>query len=85
LLELSTARPDCDNLPARFMASYHTLISFGAFSDVLVKYAANIRSADSGSFDTQQDFTVARAAHGVFAEFGRTVAREHSSKHLVGY
>jgi hypothetical protein len=73
-LEGAAARALFYYLPGGLVTRDYTLITFRALSEVFVVNASDVRAADRGSHDSQQDFTVPRFRNGHGPNFDGTVA-----------
>src|ERR1019366_995202 len=79
------AGPHRDDLAARLVAGYNALVPLGPLAEMLVVDASNVRSADRGGLDPQEDLAVAGHGDRVLAELGRAVARKDGSLHRCWY
>jgi hypothetical protein len=79
--EAPAARARFYNLTAWFVARDHTLITLRTLSEVLVIYAADIRAANSRSFDSKENLAVIRRWHRESTDLNGTVSRQKCSLH----
>src|SRR5208337_3983715 len=82
-LEAAAPRTFRDNLAAGFVAGNNALISFRAFSEVLVINAADVGAADGRSFDPQQNFAMSGSGHRYITHFDGRITGQVGGSHGV--
>jgi hypothetical protein len=82
----AAARTNFDDQTTGLMPGNHSLITFRAFAQVLVINATNVRTANSGSFDPEQNFPMFWMRHWQSAKFNSIVSGKKCGLHgLLDY
>src|ERR1035438_675296 len=81
--EAAAALAGGHNQPSGFVSDDDALIAFRTFAKMLVIDAADIRAADGGGLDAQQNFSVAGCWHGHSAQFDGRVPGQVRRGHGV--
>src|ERR1035437_7956207 len=80
-VETPAAGAGFHNLPTGLVSRDHTLISLGAFPEMFVINGANIRAANGGSLDAEQNLAMTRHRHWHGSKFDGTVSRKVGCLH----